>query len=179
MIKILLTDDHAIIRAGLKILIEKSVPHSVIDEAWDGDSAFDKIKKNEYQLIMLDVIMPDTDSFGLVGNILAFKADAKILMFSMNAEDIYAKKYMHLGAKGYVCKDSPEEEIIKAINTVLGGKKYMSEVLSQMLMADALEGKSSNPFESLTPREFEIVNHLVRGQSVSEISRILNLHTST
>jgi two-component system, NarL family, invasion response regulator UvrY len=179
MTKILLTDDHAIIRAGLKILIEKTVPHSIIDEAWDGDSAFEKIKKNEYNLIMLDVTMPDTDSFGLVSNILAFKPDSRILMFSMNAEDIYAKKYLHLGAKGYVCKDSPEDEIKKAIYTVLDGKKYMSATLSEMLMEDALGGKSSNPFESLTPREFEIVNHLVRGESVSEISHKLNLHTST
>jgi DNA-binding NarL/FixJ family response regulator len=179
MIKILLADDHAIIRAGLKILIGKTVPHSEIDEAWDGDSAFEKVKKNDYQLIMLDVTMPDTDSFGLVGNILAFKPDAKILMFSMNAEDIYAKKYLQLGAKGYVCKDSPEDEIKKAIYTVLEGKKYMSAVLTQMMMEDALGGKSQNPFESLTPREFEIVTHLVRGESVSEISNKLNLHTST
>jgi two-component system, NarL family, invasion response regulator UvrY len=180
MTKILLTDDHAIIRQGLKILIEKIVPHCEIDEAWDGDSAFQKIKKNDYDLIILDVTMPDTDSFGLVGNIVAFKPKSKILMFSMNAEEIYAKKYLQLGAKGYVPKDSPEDEIKKAISMVLDNKKYLSAALSESLMDDALGGhKSSNPFETLSDREFEIATHLVRGETVSGISNKLNLHTST
>jgi two-component system, NarL family, invasion response regulator UvrY len=179
MTKILLTDDHAIIRQGLKILIEKIVSHCEIDEAWDGDSAFQKIKKNDYDLIILDVTMPDTDSFGLVGNIISLKPKSKILMFSMNAEEIYAKKYLQLGAKGYVPKDSPEEEIKRAISLVLDNKKYMSAALSESLMEDALGSKSSNPFDSLSDREFEIATHLVKGETVSGISNKLNLHTST
>lgn len=180
MTKILLADDHAIIRQGLKILIEKIVPHSEIDEAWDGESAFRKIKKNDYDVIILDVTMPDTDSFGLVVNIISFKPESKILMFSMNPEEIYAKKYLQLGAKGYLPKDSSEDEIKKAISLVIDNKKYISASLKEILIEDALAGnKSSNPFESLSKREFEIASHLIRGESVSEISNNLNLHTST
>lgn len=179
MVNVLLADDHVIIRAGLKIFIEHHVPHSVIDEAWDGDSAFEKIKIKDYQLIVLDVNMPDTDSFGLVSNIIAIKPEANILMFSMNAEDIYGKKYLQIGAKGYLSKASSEEEIKIAINNVINSKRYLSPALSQALTEDALGKKSDNPFDNLSPREFEIVLHLIRGESLAEICNTLNLHSST
>lgn len=179
MIKILLADDHAIIRTGLKIFIEKHISDSIIEEAWDGDSALEKIKATEYQLIILDVNMPDTDSFQLVSNILISKPEARILMFTMNAEEFYAKKFLQLGAKGYLNKGSSESEIKKAIENVLNGEKYISASLSNQLTDEALNGKTGNPFNKLSPREFEIVQHLIKGESVAEICTKLNLHTST
>ena len=119
MIKILLADDHEIIRAGLKLFITGLVAHSAIDEAWDRDSTIAKIKEKEYQLIILDVNMPGTDAFELVGNIMSIKPDAKILMFSLNAEEIYEKRYLQLGAKGYVSKAASSIELGNAINAVL------------------------------------------------------------
>jgi DNA-binding NarL/FixJ family response regulator len=177
--KFLLVDDHSIIRAGLKILIEDYMAHSVIDDAFDGDSAFEKIKNNEYDLVILDVNMPNTDSLGLISNILAIKPHTKILMFSMNAEDNYAKRYLKMGAKGYIRKDESEIEIKRAIATVLNNKRYISETLSRKLEEEALGNKPINPFESLSPREFEIIQHIIRGESVGEISEKLKLHTST
>lgn len=179
MINVLLADDHVIIRAGLKIFIEHHVPHSVIDEAWDGDSAFKKIKEKDYHLIILDVNMPDTDSFGLVSNIISLKPEANILMFSMNAEEIYAKKYLQLGAKGYLSKASSEAEIKIALDNVINAKRYISPSLNQAFTEEVLGKKSSNPFDDLSPREFEIVLHLIRGESSAEICHALNLHTST
>ena len=179
MINILLADDHGIIRTGLKIFISNYIAHSIIDEAYDGDSAFKKIKEKDYQLIVLDVNMPDTDSFGLVSNILAFKPDANILMFSMNAEEIYAKKYLQLGAKGYLSKASSEMEIKNAIDNVINAKRYISPSLNQALTEEALGKKSDNPFDNLSPREFEILLHLLRGESLAQICHSLNLQTST
>lgn len=179
MIKILLADDHTIIRTGLKLFISNYIAHAVIDEADDGNSAFKKIKDKDYQLIILDVNMPDTDSFGLVSNIIAVRPDANILMFSMNSEETYAKKYLQLGAKGYLSKTSSEEEIKNALNNVINGKRYLSHSLSLLLIEDALGKKSSNPFDSLSTREFEIVLHLIKGESSSEICHALNLQTST
>ncbi len=179
MINVLLADDHVIIRAGLKIFIEHHVPHSVIDEAWDGDSAFEKIKDKDYHLIILDVNMPNTDSFGLVSNIISLKPEANILMFSMNAEEIYAKKYLQLGAKGYLSKASSEAEIKIALDNVINAKRYISPSLNQAFTEEVLGKKSSNPFDDLSPREFEIVLHLIRGESSAEICHALNLHAST
>jgi two-component system, NarL family, invasion response regulator UvrY len=181
MIKILLADDHVIIRAGLKIFIKNLIPLSDIEEAWDGDTTFEKIKITDFDIIILDVNMPATDSFGLVSNILALKPQSKILMFSMNAEEIYAKKYLHLGALGYINKDAAEEEIKEAINNVLNNKRYISHSLTKSLTESALGKKmnNQNPFDLLSPRELEIASHLMKGESVSEISSYLNLHTST
>lgn len=179
MKNILLVDDHVIIRAGLKMFIEGLIPLSVIEEAENGDTAFEKIKQKDYDLLILDVNMPGTDSFGLVSNIMAVKPESKILMLSMNAEEIYAKKYLMLGAQGYVGKDAPESEIKKAIETILNDKRYLSNSLSRSLTEEALGKKSFNPFDRLSPQEFKIIQYLIKGESVSEISEKLNLHTST
>lgn len=181
MIRILLADDHVIIRAGLKTYIQNIIPHSSVEEAYDGNSTFEKIKQNNYALIILDINMPSTDSFGLVSNILAVKPDAKILMFSMNSEEIFAKKYLNLGALGYLNKDASADEIKQAINNVMSNKRYISSSLTQILTDSALGKKASNqnPFDLLSPRELEIVRHLMKGESVSQIGECLNLHTST
>ena len=179
MINILLADDHSIVRTGLKIFIEKLIPHSIIDEAWDGASAYEKIKEADYALIILDANMPETDAFQLVSSILAVKPDSKILMFTMNAEEVYAKKFLQIGAKGFLNKGSSETEIVNAIEHVLDNKKYISPTLNQQLTEEAIKGKANNPFDNLAPREFEIVQHLIKGESVAEISAKLNLHSST
>ena len=179
MPKLLLADDHFIIRTGLKFIIENFIPNSKIDEAEDGDSSFEKIKKNNYDLLILDVNMPNTDSFRLVSDILALKPGAKILMFSMNDEEVYARKYLKMGVMGYIKKDEHVEEIKKAITTILNNKKYISPGLSQILIEDLHGNNPENPFDILSRREFEIVQRLVRGESVAEICQKLTLHSST
>ena len=181
MIRILLADDHAIIRAGLKTYIQNIIPDSNVEEAFDGNSTFEKIKDNDYALIILDINMPATDSFGLVSNILAIKPESRILMFSMNSEEIFAKKYLNVGALGYLNKDASADEIKHAINNVMNNKRYMSSSLMQSLTESALGKKANNqnPFDLLSSRELEIVRHLMKGESVSQIGAYLNLHTST
>jgi len=179
MINILIADDHTIIRTGLKLFIANYIAHSVIDEAVDGNTAFKKVKDKDYQLIILDVYMPDTDSFGLVSNIIAVRPQANILMFSMNSEEIYAKKYLLFGAKGYLCKTSSEKEIKTALNNVINGKRHISHSLNLALTDEALGKKSGNPFDNLSTREFEVVLHLIKGESSAEICHALNLQAST
>lgn len=176
---ILLTDDHSVIRAGMKIIIENFLAHSIIDEAEDGNSAFEKIKQNKYDLIILDVNMPGTDSFGLVSNIISYDPHLKILMFSMNDEEMYAKRYLKMGAMGYIKKDAPQDEIKKAITAVLNNKRYISALLNEKLLNDMHNGATENPFDKLSPREFEIVQHLANGDSLGEICNKLTLHSST
>ena len=179
MTNILLADDHSVIRTGMKLIIKNFLPHSNIDEANDGNSTFEKIKANDYDLLILDVNMPDTDSFGLVQNILTLKPTMKILMFSMNDEETYAKRYLKMGVMGYIKKDEPETEIKKAIATVLNNKKYISPALSQILIEDLHSKSHENPFDSLSTREFEIARHLIRGESLTQICKKLKLHPST
>src|SRR5687768_15189856 len=134
MIKILLTDDHSVIREGMKRVIESFLPDCSIDEAYNGTSALEKVHSTEYDLIILDVNMPETDSLEVVRKIIAYAPSMKILMFSMNEEEIFGKRYLFAGAMGYVKKDAPSDEIRNAILTVLGNKKYMSTKLTSRLI---------------------------------------------
>ena len=179
MPRILLADDHEIVRGGLKIFINTFIAHSGIDEAWDGTSTFEKVKGNDYQLIILDVNMPDTDSFELIGKIIGTRPDAKILIFSMNPEDTYARRYLNAGAKGYVSKASSTTELGNAIITVLKNKRYISPSLSQAIAGEISGERTNNPFDTLSSREFEIVQHLLKGESISDICNMLHLKAST
>lgn len=180
MPNILLVDDHSIVRTGLKLLIHDFLPHTDIDEANDGNSALEKIKQKNYDLVVMDVNMPNTDSFGTLQTILTINSSIKVIMFSMNAEEVYARRYLKIGAMGYIRKDAPNSEIEKAITTVLNNKTYVSPELAQKILHDLhSKTESENPFDKLSTREFEIVQHLAQGDSVAEISKKLNVHTST
>ena len=179
MKKFLLVDDHVVVRSGVKILLADLYTSSEIHEAMNGETAIVKLKEGEYDLILLDIQMPNTDTLGLMEYIHVTYPAAKVLMFSMSAENIYAKRFMKAGAFGFVSKEAPLEEITKAITTILGGKKYISESLAQKLAEDSYSGKSGNPFNELSPREFEIVSLLLEGKTVTEISQVLNIQTST
>lgn len=179
MKKFLLVDDHVVVRSGIKILLEDLYKPSEIHEAMNGETAIEKLKANSYDLILLDIQMPNTDTLGLMEYIRITYPEAKVLMFSMSAENIYAKRFMKAGAYGFISKEAPLEEITKAMSVILSGKKYISEGLAQKLAEDSFSGKSGNPFNELSPREFEIVSLLLDGKTVTDISHTLNIQTST
>ncbi len=179
MKKFLLVDDHMVVRSGIKMLLSDIYKTSEIHEAMNGETAIEKLKETKYDLVMLDIQMPNTDTLGLMEYIHNTYPDAKVLMFSMSAENIYAKRFMKAGAYGFISKESPLEEITSAINAILSGKKYISETLAEKLAEDSFSGKSSNPFNELSPREFEIVTLLLEGKTVTDISHALNIQTST
>src|SRR3954463_11383210 len=129
----LLIDDHVVVRSGIKILLSEIYKPAEIDEAHDGDSALSLLKENKYDLVMLDIQMPKTDTFGLMEYIKVKYPSLKVLMFSMSPENIYAKRFLKAGAKGFLSKDAPLEEIKKAIDMVMNGRKYISESLMEML----------------------------------------------
>lgn len=179
MRKFLLVDDHVVVRSGIKILLADIYDPCEIHEAMNGDTAIAKLKDNQYDLILLDIQMPHTDTLGLMEYIRITYPAAKVLMFSMSAENIYAKRFMKAGAFGFISKEVPLDEITRAINIILNGKKYISETLAEKLAEDSFSGKSGNPFNELSPREFEIVSLLLDGKTVTGISQALNIQTST
>jgi len=178
MIRILIADDHDITRAGLRFFIANRMAHAVIDEAWDGDSTLEKVRSFDYALIILDVRMPGSDSFELLAKILNSRPEAKVLMFSMYPEYAFAKRYLQMGAKGYLSKEAQPEEIENAIAAVLNDERYMSPSLKQSI-GEEIIGNKINPFDSLSTREFEIVHQLLKGATSAEIQQVLNLKPST
>ena len=177
--KWLVADDHAIVRAGLKTIMKDMHPFSNCDEAVNGDEAIDLVKKNSYDMMILDINMPDTDSIAMVSNIFAYKEKSKVLIFSMQSEELYAKRYMKLGVLGYLDKESKSEEIKKAIENVLNGNMYMSPNLKKHFYEDMMAKRTENPFEKLSNREIQIAKYLLLGYSYAEIKKTLNLHSST
>ena len=123
--------------------------------------------------------MPKTDTIGLMEIIHKQYAELKVLIFSMRAEKIYAKRFLKAGAKGFVSKEAPLEEIIKAVNLVLSNKRYISDSLADYLADESLSTKTDNPFSRLSAREFEIASLLLTGVTISSISKSIDIRVST
>lgn len=168
-----------VVRSGIKTLLADLHKPCTIDEAHDGVSALEKIGSKTYDLAFLDIQMPNTDTLALMQNISLNHPQLKVLIFSMSPENIYAQRYLKAGAMGYLNKDSSLDELLKAIDIVLSGKKYISETLLEILANSAGREKDENPFNKLSPREFEITNLLLSGKTISQISHSLHLGVST
>jgi len=179
MKRILIADDHNIVRTGLIFLIKEEFIQAEIDECRNGDCTWQKVRASAYDLIILDISMPPTDSFALLKNIFALRPEQKVLILTMSSEEVYAKNYLQMGVKGFINKEAPPSEIRKAIVSILNNKKYLSPGLKDILTTAVLEGRTANPFETLSPREVEIMQHLINGKNVSEIAGILSVHIST
>lgn len=181
MKRFLIADDHSIVRTGLKFLIKEEFSDAEIDECQDGDGAWKKIQTSEYDLVILDISMPYTDFLSLLKNALALNPDLKILIVTMASESIYAKKYLNMspGIKGFINKEADPSEIQKAIVSILNNKRYVSPRMLDRLIQEILKGKGQNPFDALSIRELEIMSYLVDGKDVTEIARILSVHSST
>lgn len=178
MSQILIVDDHSIVRTGIKMLLEGQ-PDVSADEADDGRAALKRIKERRYDLILLDINMPGIDCSQLINAILSFNPDLNILIFSMNEEELFARHYLKLGVKGFLSKRSSQDEILYAIKQVLGGKRYISRELAEML-GDQMNGsKHENPFRTLSQRELTVVGYLLKGNKISEIGELMKLHAST
>lgn len=179
MKRILIADDHHIVRFGLTMMLQESFPDYGVDEAWDAESVMNLTKENDYALVLLDLIMPHTDPTLLFHHIRTFHPETKILVLSMNEEMLYGARALQLGAQGYLKKDSPKSEIEKAIRAILAGKKYVSQELAETMVQDSLNGRSANPFERLTAREFQVAMYLVKDYSQKQISEMLQVQYGT
>jgi DNA-binding NarL/FixJ family response regulator len=178
MINVLIADDHSIVITGLKISLSQKYSCKV-DTASNGDEAFKQVKANNYDLAILDVNMPGTDTSNLIHQLLSLKNNLRILVFSMYPEEFYAKKFLKMGVKGYLSKDSSKEEILLAIDTVLNDKIYLSEKVISKFSKYVINNTPDNVFELLSVRELEVARHLFKGIRLNEICELMNLHPST
>ncbi len=179
MKKFLLIDDHVVVRSGIKMLLADIYKDAQIEEAVNGTTAKNILKTNNFDLVLLDIQMPDTDTFALMEHIKLNFPSLKVLVFSMSPENIYAIRFIRAGAKGFINKDAPLTELKLAIEQVLNGKKYMSDELLSILADGNNINTISNPFSKLSAREFEIVSLLLHGKTISKIAEDLKLGIST
>jgi len=179
MKKFLLIDDHTVVRSGIKMLLTDIYKDVDIKEAENGESALLLLQDDTYDLVTLDIQMPNTDTYALMELIKRKYPLLKVLVFSMSPESIYAVRFIRAGARGFISKDAPLEEMKTAIDKVLHDKKYFSENLLDLLAEGNGTINNSNPFNTLSAREFEIVSMLLTGKTISVIAADLSLSLST
>ena len=174
VIRILIADDHKIVRDGLKRILAASGDMEVAGEAASGDEALALAKANDYDVAMLDMSMPGLSGVALVKRLRAEKPRLKILVLSMHGEHQYAARALKAGASGYLTKDSASEQLLGALRKVAGGGVHISEAAAASLVA----GRKS-AHEALSDREFEVMRLLVEGLGPTEIGERLHLSVKT
>jgi len=179
MIRILIADDHAIVRAGLKQFIADQVDMEVAAEAASGAEAIAAVRAGDFDVVLLDISMPDNNGIDTLKTLRHVKPELPVLMLSAYAEDQYAVNLLRAGASGYLNKEAASTQLVGAIRTVVQGRKYVSPSLAQIL-ADGVSGDADKPLHAeLSQREFQIFCKLAAGAAVSKIADELNLSVKT
>lgn len=179
--KILIADDHGVVRLGLSMMIKKLRPNYILYEADDYQKVMSIIKEKSFDLAILDLNMPNGNFQEALQAIKLKNSQTKVMIFSSQDESIYAVRYLKMGADGFLHKLSSEEEINNALTKILDKGTYMSEEVKESLIYSKLNrhDASPNPFEVLSDREMEIAERLIIGEPMKNISSDLNIHTST
>jgi len=177
-IKVMLVDDHAVVRMGFKMLLETSDDIKVISEAENGEEAIKAYMEHKPDVIVMDITMPGMGGMEAIERILNKEPSARILVLSAHEDSVHPKRVLNAGAKGYVTKRSAAEELIKAIRAVASGKKYIEASVAQQMAIQQLSGEQ-NPVDVLSEREFEVFMSLAKGKTTNEIAEALFLSPRT
>ena len=179
MIKILIADDHTIVREGLKQIIVNTAGMVVTGEAANGQETLDLIRKNNFDVILLDIAMPEKDGLAILKQLKREKIELPVLVLSMHPEEQYAVRVLKMGASGYLTKSSAADELIKAIKKISTGKKYISDSLAEKLALDLDIDTEKLPHEYLSDREFQVLCMIASGKTVTNIAEELSLSVNT
>ena len=179
MIKILIADDHPVVRLGTKQIIEDASDMVVLDEAGDGDEVISKVYKNSYDVILLDISMPGRDGLDVLKQLQTEKPNIPVLILSMYTEEEYAIRALKSGAAGYLTKESAPFELITALRTVSEGKKYISSSLAQILASAVRTSDEIHPHKTLSEREYQVMRMICSGKNTTEIANKLSINVKT
>jgi two-component system, NarL family, invasion response regulator UvrY len=177
--KILITDDHAVLRRGLKQIIEDGFGKVQFGEAANASEAIAQVAKEAWDLVVLDITMPGRTGLEALKEIKALRPNLRVLVLSVHSEDQFAVRVLKAGASGFLNKDSAPEELVKALRKVLAGGRYVSNSLAEKL-AGTLDKKGGEfPHQQLSDREFQVLRMIGSGKTVSEIAEELSLSVKT
>ena len=179
MIRVVIADDHTIVREGLKQLLGAASDVAVVDEARDGHDVLRIVRESEFEVLLLDLSMPGKGGMDLIRQIKGEKPKLRVLVLSMHAEHQYAVRAIKAGASGYLTKDSASTQLLSAIRKVAGGGAVISAEVAEQLALSAMPHADGPLHASLSDREYQVFHLLVGGASVSDIAQQLNLSVKT
>jgi two-component system invasion response regulator UvrY len=179
VIKVLIADDHSILRHGLKTILARDLEGAVCGEAKDAQEALAKVQSDRWDLVILDLSMPGRSGLDVLRDIKGIRPKLPILVLSAHPEDQYGKRILKAGAFGYLNKESAPEELIKAIRKVLEGGLYVSPALAERLALDLSEDATRPVHETLSEREFEVLKMIASGKTNAQIAEELHLSATT
>lgn len=179
MIRILIIDDHPIVRTGIKSLLAQAPDIDVVGEAADGDEAVSRVAELAPDVVTLDVSLPGKSGLEVLRELRSRSPKTAVLVLSMHSEDRYAVRLLRGGASGYLSKESPAETLIRAVRKVASGGKYVSEEVAERLAFRLDPAYEGAPHEKLSPRELDVMRLLASGRTVSEIGHELAISVKT
>jgi hypothetical protein len=179
MIRILIADDHSVVRKGLKQILLEGFPGAEIDEVADTDSMIKKVMTAEWDVVISDLSMPGRSGLEGLQQIRQINSKLPVLILSIYPEEQYAIRLLKAGASGYLNKDMAPEELVNAVQRVLLGKKYITPAIAEKLASVLEQSSEREPHEILSDREFSVLKMLAVGKSVSEIAETLYLSVTT
>jgi DNA-binding NarL/FixJ family response regulator len=179
MIRALIADDHAVVRQGLKQILGDTPEMVVAGEATTGQEVLDKVRAETWDVVVLDISMPDRSGLDVLKQLRSERPRLPVLVLSMHSEDQYAVRVLKAGASGYLTKDSAPDELVKAIRKVVSGGTYVSSFLAEKLAFEVGTDSSRLPHETLSDREFQVLRLIAAGESVTEIAAELYLSVKT
>jgi len=179
LIRALIVDDHAIVRQGLKRILDEAPGMVVGGEAVNGVQALKMIRAEKWDIVLLDISMPEKNGIDALKQIMDENKSVKVLILSMYPEDQYAVRMMKAGASGYMTKETAPEQLVEAIRQVVAGKKYISATLSELLLFECGSDSAKSPHETLSDREYQVLRLIGSGKTVSEVAKLLSLSVKT
>ena len=179
MIRIVLADDHTIVREGLKQLLVAAEGLEIAGEARDGQEVMKAVRELDFDLLLLDMSMPGKSGIELIKQVRAEKPKLRILILSMHEERQYAIRAIRAGASGYLTKESASRQLVEAIRKVAGGGAFISAEVAEQLALGAMPGAQGMPHEALSDREFQVFRMIAEGKSVTDIAERLHLSVKT
>jgi two-component system invasion response regulator UvrY len=179
MIKALIADDHAVVRQGLRQILQETSDMQVTGEAATGPEALDRARGDSYDVVVLDITMPGRSGFEVLKELRVDRPELPVLVLSMHAEEQFAVRLLKAGAAGYLNKESAPEELVKAIRKVVAGGRYVSPTLAEKLAFEIDAGSDKLAHETLSDREFQVMRMMASGKTVKEIAAELSLSVKT
>jgi DNA-binding NarL/FixJ family response regulator len=179
MTRILLVDDHPVVRQGIRQILAGAFTPAVVGEAATAEEGMSELRNTDWDVLVLDLTLPGTSGLDMLKDLRRVRPTLPVLVLSMHAPDQFARRAMNAGASGYLTKDSAPTELIKAVGEVIAGRRYLNPAVIEELVMNLQPGRSQRPHEALSDREYQVLRMIASGLTVSQVALRLSLSVKT